>query len=145
MILKTQTQPIASLSRRAAFTLMEMLVVVAIIVVLAGVGGAYLIGQLNESKVNTAKIKAQNISNAIDQYYIDNSQYPTQLTDLLVQNPETKKGPYLKNQDDILSPINNQMYTYDPSGSIGLQRGRTVPSPDVYVTLSDGRIIGNFK
>jgi general secretion pathway protein G len=145
MILQTQTQPVASLYRRAAFTLMEMLVVVAIIVVLAGVGGAYLIGQLNESKVNTAKIKAQNISNAIDQFYIDNGQYPTQLTDLLVQNPETKKGPYLKNQDDILSPINGQMYTYDPSGSIGLQRGRVVPSPDVYVTLGDGRVIGNFK
>src|ERR1700730_5107515 len=89
MILKTQSKPVDSLPRRMAFTLMEMLVVVAIIVVLAGVGGAYLIGQLNEAKVNTAKIKAQNISNAVDQFYVDNGQYPTQLTDLLVQNPET--------------------------------------------------------
>ncbi len=31
-------------NRRAAFTLMEMLIVVAIIVALAGIGGYYLIG-----------------------------------------------------------------------------------------------------
>lgn len=134
------------LARRGAFTLMEMLVVVAIIVVLAGVGGAYLIGQLNEAKVNAAKIKAQTISDAIDRYFIDNSAYPNQLQDLLVQNPETKKGPYLKSQDDIMTGLApGQVFTYDQSGQIGMQKGRVVQSPDVYVSLPDGRMVGNFK
>ncbi len=38
--------------RRAAFTLMEMLIVVAIIVILASMGGYYVIGQYNEAKVS---------------------------------------------------------------------------------------------
>src|ERR1700756_4286829 len=106
MILKTQTQPVASLSRRAAFTLMEMLVVVAIIVVLAGVGGTYLIGQLNESKVSTAKIKARNIASACGMYLVDNGVSPASLDLLLVKNAEGK-GPYLKGVDDLRDPWNN--------------------------------------
>ena len=46
-------------ARRVAFTLMEMLVVVAIIVVLAGIGGAYLMGQLERVKVNSATAQAK--------------------------------------------------------------------------------------
>src|ERR1700746_1516547 len=126
MILKTQSKPVGSLLRRAAFTLMEMLVVVAIIVVLAGVGGAYLIGRLNDAKVDATKIRAREISNAIDTFFVDNSVYPTQLTDLLVVNQTTGKGPYLKNQEYIIAPLTNQVYTYDPSGSIGMAQGKHV-------------------
>jgi general secretion pathway protein G len=145
MICKIQGQSLDRRPRRAAFTLMEMLVVVAIIVVLAGVGGAYLIGQLNESKVNTAQIKARNISNAIEMFYVDNSMYPQTLDQLLVQDPTTKKGPYLKSIDDIMSPIDGRPFNYDPTGQIGLQKGNVVATPDVYITLNDGRVIGNFK
>jgi general secretion pathway protein G len=146
MTLKTQAKPVHSVLRRTAFTLMEMLVVVAIIVVLAGVGGAYLIGRLNDAKVDATKIRAREISQAIETFYVDNSQYPTQLTDLLVVNPNTGKGPYLKNQEYILAPLTGQPYQYDPSGSIGMSKGNTVPTPDVYVTNpANGLLIGNFK
>lgn len=145
MTLKPCTQPSDRQWRRAAFTLMEMLVVVAIIVVLAGVGGSYLIGQLNEAKVNAARVKARTISNAIEQYYVDHSQYPQSL-EALLQRDQDGKGPYLKNQDDIMNPFTgNTPYTYDPSGQIGLQKGNTVPTPDVYIQLADGRMVGNFK
>jgi general secretion pathway protein G len=146
MIRKTQSKPVDHLLRRAAFTLMEMLVVVAIIVVLAGVGGAYLIGRLNDAKVDATKIRAREISQAIETFFVDNGQYPTQLTDLLVINPTTGKGPYLKNQEYITAPLTGQLYTYDPTGSIGMSHGNTVPTPDVYVmNPATGQPIGNFK
>jgi general secretion pathway protein G len=146
MILKTQSQPADRLPRRAAFTLMEMLVVVAIIVVLAGVGGAYLIGRLNDAKVDATKIRAREISQAVETFFVDNGMYPTQLTDLLVVNPQTGKGPYLKNQEYILAPLTGQPYQYDQTGSIGMGKGNTVPTPDVYVmNPTTGQPIGNFK
>jgi prepilin-type N-terminal cleavage/methylation domain-containing protein len=144
MTLKNPSERLDRILRRAAFTLMEMLVVVAIIVVLAGVGGAYLIGRLNEAKVDAARIKAREISQAVDQYYVDHSQYPPSL-DVLLQRDQDGKGPYLKNVDAILNPVNNLPYSYDPSGQIGMSKGNTAPTPDVYITLPDGRVIGNFK
>ncbi len=41
--------------KRAAFTLMEMLVVVAIIVALAGIGGFFLLGALEDAKVDVRR------------------------------------------------------------------------------------------
>ena len=42
---------------RHGFTLMEILVVVAIILILAGLGGYYFMGQLKESRKSAAKIQ----------------------------------------------------------------------------------------
>jgi prepilin-type N-terminal cleavage/methylation domain-containing protein len=53
---------------RAAFTLTEMLVVVAIIVVLAGIGATILLPQLEKAKENTAVIKATEIKHAAETY-----------------------------------------------------------------------------
>src|SRR5438105_549994 len=132
MILQNRTAQV-SLARRAAFTLMEMLVVVAIIVVLAGVGGAYLIGRLNDAKVDATKIRATEISQAVQSYFIDNGQWPNSLQDLLIVNPTTGRQPYLKNLEFITAPLTGQVYTYDPSGAIGMAKGNTAPVPDVYV------------
>src|ERR1700704_6258140 len=106
MTFRSRTESLNRLSRRAAFTLMEMLVVVAIIVVLAGVGGTYLIGQLNESKVSTAKIKARNVSQACEMYLVDHSSYPQSL-DVLIVKDQDGKGPYLKGVDDLKDPWGN--------------------------------------
>ena len=56
---------IARHSARRAFTLMEMLIVVAIIVALAGVGAFYVLPQLNKSKENLAKAGAVNVEKAL--------------------------------------------------------------------------------
>ena len=52
------------------FTLMEMLVVVAIIVALAGMGGYYIMGYMAESKNSIAKAQCKTLSNAINTYMI---------------------------------------------------------------------------
>ena len=128
---------------RAAFTLMELLVVMAIIVIIAGFGGYYVIGQLNESKVTQAKIKAKNIAKAVDTYYIDHSTYPQQL-DQLLQKSEIGKGPYLTSREEIIDPW-NQPFQYDPSGQKNAAAGKVIQTPDVFTTTPDGRTVGNWS
>src|SRR4051794_18629992 len=103
---------------------MEMLVVVAIIVALAGLGGYYFIGQLNESKVSSAKVQSQNIAKAINTYFIDNYRWPDNLQVLLEKTPEGK-GPYLTTRDAIMDPWGN-VFQYDQSGQKNLESGATV-------------------
>ncbi len=85
----------------AGFTLVEMLVVIAIIGLLAGLVGPRVLGSLSESKVKTAKIQIESMAAALDLYYLDNGRYPAANEGLtaLVQRPASASawnGPYLK-------------------------------------------------
>ena len=100
---------------RVAFTLMEMLIVVAIIVALAGVGGMYLIKALGQSKEKAAKLQAQQIADACTQYYTEMGTMPTSLQQLLT--PNNNLGPWLTESAKLLDPWGNQYelncYDYD--------------------------------
>jgi general secretion pathway protein G len=85
----------------AGFTLVEMLVVITIIGLIMGLIGPRVLGYLSESKVKTARIQIQELSAALDLYYLDNGHYPTSNEGLtaLAQRPDgaaTWNGPYLK-------------------------------------------------
>ena len=54
-------EPTKSAARRSAFTLMEMLVVVAILVVLAGAAVPIYMRYLNEAKKDRARIERQDV------------------------------------------------------------------------------------
>jgi general secretion pathway protein G len=71
------------------FTLIEIMIVVAIIGVLAGLVATVVGGRDDEARVQAARADLKTISNALELYKLDNYTYPT--TDLglaaLVQNP----------------------------------------------------------
>jgi len=69
-------------TKRAGFTLMEMLIVVAIIVVLAGVGGVIYMNVLGESKGNVARAQARNIAQACQMFNLSHGRYPNSLAEL---------------------------------------------------------------
>ena len=73
----------------AGFTLVEMLVVIAIIGLLAGLVGPRVLGYLADSKAKTAKIQIESMAAALDLYYLDNGRYPAANEGLpaLVQRP----------------------------------------------------------
>jgi general secretion pathway protein G len=124
--------------RRHAFTLMEMLVVVAIIVMLAGLGGYYYIKQLDQAKRSTAKNQVKTtLTTAVESYYIDhNSNYPASL-DVLLVGDDQGYGPYLKTADALRDPWGNP-YHYDPNGPNNAGR-----QPDIWSDSPQGQI-GNW-
>jgi general secretion pathway protein G len=98
--------------RRSAFTLMEMLVVVAIIVVLAGTGGYLFMQRLEESKVNAARIGIADVERAAQSYYITFQTFPPSIETLI--DPAQCGGKAYLDPDKIRDPWGNP-YILDSS------------------------------
>lgn len=86
---------------QSGFTLVEMLVVIAIIGLVMGLIGPRVLNYLTESKVKAARIQIQSFASALDLYYLDVGRYPSTTEGLasLIRAPggaSTWNGPYLK-------------------------------------------------
>lgn len=124
--------------RRAAFTLMEMLVVVAIIVALAGIGGFFIIGQLTGSQKDVASAQVNGpLTQACQAYFIKHQKYPENL-DILTQQDEFKMV-YLDKRDAIIDPW-GKLYQYNPAGT-----NNNGTKPDIWTVAPDGTQIGNWS
>jgi general secretion pathway protein G len=83
------------------YTLVEILVVLAIIALIMGLVGPRVISYLSDSKTKAARIQISNLIAALDLYYLDTGVYPDSAEGLqaLVQKPEgaaSWNGPYLQ-------------------------------------------------
>src|ERR1700745_3401384 len=83
------------------FTLVEMLVVIAIIGLIMGLVGPRVLNYLGDSKVKAAKLQIESFSSSLDLFYLDFGRYPTVSEGLsaLAQRPGSTtiwNGPYLK-------------------------------------------------
>jgi len=109
-------------SARVGFTLLELLVVVAIIGLLAGYVGPRYFGQLGKAEVKAARAQMDGIAKALDAYRLDVGRYPTTelgLEALMVQPGGVAKwsGPYLKK--GIPRDPWDQAYRYKSPGEHG--------------------------
>jgi general secretion pathway protein G len=76
MIVSATRRPVAH--RRAAFTLLEVLVVVAILVILAAVAGVYVFGYLEDAKIDTARSQCALFETQCKAYMAKNGGNPPQ-------------------------------------------------------------------
>jgi len=105
-------------NKRKAFTLVELLVVIIILALLAGVVAPKFFGQIGRAKKDLARPKMVPIESAIGAYLLNTNEYPSSLEDLItcpsgLENVWT--GPYLSPKQ-LLDPWDNP-YVYVPEGS----------------------------
>lgn len=86
---------------KSGFTLLELLIVVVIIGLLAGIVGPKLFKNINKSEMTTAKAQIDTFVKALDNFRIDTGRYPSSQEGLqaLLTNPTDLQGwngPYLK-------------------------------------------------
>lgn len=126
------------------FTLIEMLVVLVIIGMLAGLVGPKLFGRVDSSKVKTAEVQIKMLKGSLETFRLDVGRFPTQAEGLLVlnQSPSEERarahwrGPYL-DQDVPLDPwgapylyslpgANNQAFALYSLGGDGKRGGEGI-------------------
>ena len=77
-----QAKP-ARAPQASGFTLMEMMIVMVLIVILAGIGLSVYGSSVQRAKEATLKEDLFRMRDAIDQYYADKNKYPGSLDDLV--------------------------------------------------------------
>lgn len=83
--------------RRGGFTLVEILLVVAILGILAGVAVVNLRGRTDTANKTATRTSIKAIETAIDVYETDNGVYPASLQALITKGSEGNwNGPYVK-------------------------------------------------
>lgn len=85
-------KPFSRIRKRSAFTLIEVLLVLVIIVVLAGFGIQAIMGNFDKAKVNTAKGMIGMISSSLKRYHLNVGNLPTTL-DALYEAPSDLPDP----------------------------------------------------
>src|SRR3954470_3851168 len=93
-----------SVRRRSGFTLLELVVVIIVLGLLAGLVAPQIIGRLSDAKSTTARTQIALLSVALDGYRLDNGSYPTTDQGLAALRdkptrppvPSNWSGPYLR-------------------------------------------------
>ena len=100
--------------KNRGFTMIELLVVLVILGLLAGLVGPQFFGKVDSSKVKTAETQVKMLKMALQTYRLDVGQYPPSLEGLRSAPATVKQfwdGPYLE-EEVPLDPWNNS-YIYE--------------------------------
>jgi general secretion pathway protein G len=121
--------------REDGYTLVELLVVLAILALLVAIAAPQVLKYFSGAQVKTARIQIEKLGSILDLYRLDVGQFPTQEQGLaaLVDRPAQVQGwngPYLKNRDSLKDPWGRQ-YVYRDPGDHG--------EYDLYSLGADGK------
>ncbi|GAB3281356.1 type II secretion system major pseudopilin GspG [Parahaliea aestuarii] len=101
--------------RQRGFTLMELLVVLAILGLLMSLVGPRVLNQLGGAKSKTAGIQIKDLEQTLEMYKLDVGRFPSTSEGLeaLVRKPANAagwNGPYLKSNEVPLDPWNREYH-----------------------------------
>ncbi|MEI6892265.1 MAG: type II secretion system protein GspG [Pontiella sp.] len=121
--------------RKAGFTLIEILLVVVIIGILAGIGIPALSGKSEKAKIAQAMGNINTLSMGVREYEIMNGDYPSSLDGLL---DESKGGPYLEKKSVPTDPW-GKPFVYAAPGS------HNTHTFDLSCTSQKGILVNNWE
>ena len=126
-------------NHQSGFTLVELLVVMTILVLLAGIVAPRVMGYLGSSRLKAAKVQIESIATSLELFRLDTGRYPTNEEGLvaLVRHPTNVanwNGPYLKSNTVPLDPW-GVAYHYRAPGQHG--------AFDIFTLGADGRKSGD--
>lgn len=128
-------QSVRCTSKRG-FTLVEILIVLALIGIVAGLAMSNLGGIFGSGKVQAAQTWVNSTGEAyINSYFALVGDYPKSLSDL--RTPPNGLPPFVKRASDLQDPWGKD-YLYQCPGS------RNPSSFDLSTTAPDGKVIGNW-
>ena len=121
---------------KRGFTLVEILIVLALIGIVAGLAMSNLGGIFGSGKVQAAQTWVNSTGEAyINSYFALVGDYPKSLSDL--RTPPNGLPPFVKRASDLQDPWGKD-YLYQCPGS------RNPSSFDLSTTAPDGKVIGNW-
>lgn len=125
--------------KKAGFSLMEVLIALAILALIATIVGPRAISFLSRSKTKTAELQIEELKTSLELYYLDIGRYPSESGGLkvLVMAPDNTpnwNGPYLENAASLNDPW-DRPYLYRSPGSKG--------EYEIYTLGRDGAEGGN--
>ena len=105
------------------FTLIELVVVIIVLGLLAGLVGPRVLGRISEAKTTTARTQIDLLGVALDSYRLDNGNYPTTEQGLAALRerpvrdpvPGNWKGPYLRKAVPLDPWGRPYLYTVSPA------------------------------
>jgi general secretion pathway protein G len=141
----TMRKPVAA---EAGFTLLELLVVLAIMGLLAAIVGPQVIKYLGSSRSQTARVQVKNVAAALELYRLDVGTYPSseQGLDALVKAPAglpVWNGPYLPQAANLLDPW-GQPYRFTAPGKHGEIDVFTLGSDKAEGGSGEAKDVGNW-
>lgn len=74
---KNMSKNTQKINKQAGFTLIEVMVVIVILAIMAGLVVPKVVGQSDKARVKTTETALATTSNAIDMFKVDNGRYPT--------------------------------------------------------------------
>jgi general secretion pathway protein G len=151
-----QARPAARASSGAGFTMLEIVLVMALIVTVAGIAIPIYLRSLDSARVVRARADIKNMSTTIDTFYYQNDGYPASLDDVGFGNTRdpwgrpyqylaiaTSKGNGQLRKDKNLVPINSDydLYSIGPDGKTATALTAKASQDDV-VRANNGAYVG---
>lgn len=117
----------------SGFTLIEIMLVVVIIGILLAIVAPRLVGRTREAEISSAKQTLRTISEALDQYEVDQGEFPASLDALVIEPSPAPRRPwrkYLKADAVPTDPWGNPFVYVNPSTTAGRDYDLLSVGPD---------------
>ncbi len=105
-------------NNQRGFTLIEILIVVAIIGLIASLIAPNLLGRFEKSKEEITKAQVEMLSSSIQSFILDVGRCPNSLNELITSDDPKWRGPYLSKKEIPLDPWGKE-YQYKCPGEHG--------------------------